>query len=114
MREREGAGVVPSWILLATYIGGFLLSQLKFLLGVFKSLRVLVQLIFSSLELLLQRYQIVLKLRWVSVRDSSVSGGRKGSDQRGETELRECAQVARRSAQQERTGQDGGKREKEE
>lgn len=51
-----------------TYIGGFLLSQLKFLLGVFKSLGVLVQLILSSLQLLLQSYQIVLKLRGVSVR----------------------------------------------
>ncbi len=51
-----------------TYIGGFLLSQLELLLGIFKSLGVLVQLILSSLQLLLQSYQIVLKLRRVSVR----------------------------------------------
>jgi len=45
-----------------TYVGGFLLSQLKFLLRVFKRLGVLVELILCSLELLLQGYQIVLKL----------------------------------------------------
>ena len=50
-----------------THVGGFLLSQLKFLLCVFKSLGVLVKLILSSLELLLQSYQIVLKLVCVCV-----------------------------------------------
>lgn len=53
-----------------TYICGFLLSQLKFLLGIFKSLGVLVQLILGSLELLLQSYQIVFKLKRVSVQRS--------------------------------------------
>lgn len=60
---RNGAFVNP----FLTYICGFLLSQLKFLLGVFKSRGVLVQLILSSIQLLLQSYQIVLKLRRVSV-----------------------------------------------
>lgn len=75
---RNGATVNPS----LTYIGGFLLSQLKFLLGIFKSLGVLVQLILSSLQLLLQSYQIVLELRPVSVRAQgrSVSAHRRESD----------------------------------
>ena len=64
--KQRGAGMVPLLNPCPTYIGGFLLSQLKFLLGIFKSLGVLVQLILSSLQLLLQSYQIVLKLRRVS------------------------------------------------
>lgn len=56
-----------------TYVGGFLLSQLKFLLGIFKSLGVLVQLILGSLQLLLQSYQIVLELRPVAATRESLS-----------------------------------------
>lgn len=78
--EEGGAGAVPS----LTYIGGFLLSQLKFLLGIFKSLGVLVQLILSSLQLLLQSYQIVLKLRPVAVpRNSLTRGDQAGAGESG-------------------------------
>lgn len=61
--EKRVAGL-SAWtpFLFDTHVGGFLLRQLKFLLGVFESLGVLVQLILSSLQLLLQSYQIVLEL----------------------------------------------------
>lgn len=45
-----------------TYIGGLLFSLLQLLLGVFESLRVLIQLIFGSLQLLLQSDQLILYL----------------------------------------------------
>lgn len=94
-----------------TYIGGFLLSQLKFLLGIFKSLGVLVQLILSSLQLLLQSYQIVLKLRRVSVRGQFQrwSAGRE----RERAQARERHTHTHRETHatgEDRTGQ-GGKRE---
>lgn len=93
-----------------TYIGGFLLSQLKFLLGIFKSLGVLVQLILSSLQLLLQSYQIVLKLRRVSVRGQFQrwSAGRE----RERAQARERHTHRERHTQQERTGQDRVERER--
>jgi len=51
-----------------THICGFLLSQLQFLLGIFKSLGIFVELILSALEFLLQCKEVILKLRvfeWV-------------------------------------------------
>lgn len=106
-----------------TYIGGFLLSQLKFLLGIFKSLGVLVQLILSSLQLLLQSYQVVLKLRPVSVTRKSLSrvirqaGGAGGGGACARTRATETD--ARRHTEThgtaDRTGQDrtGGRERRE-
>lgn len=92
-----------------TYISGFLLSQLKLLLGVLKSLGVLVQLILSSLQLLLQSYQIVLQLKWGGF------SGRAVSEVISE-QMRERAQAQQERAQrdaQDRTPrrQETGKRE---
>lgn len=95
-----------------TYIGGFLLSQLKFLLGIFKSLGVLVQLILSSLQLLLQSYQIVLKLRRVSVRGQFQrwSAGRERERAQARERHTHTQRDTRNRRGQDRTGQ-GGKRE---
>lgn len=100
--RKRGAGMVPFVNPFLTYIGGFLLSKLKFFLGILKSLWVLVQLILSSLQLLLQSYQIVLKLRRVSVR--TVSEG----DQQGEG-----VAWARTGARARRTGEKKRGQEKE-
>lgn len=45
-----------------TYIRGLLFSLLQLFLGIFQSLRVFIQLIFSSFQLLLQSYQLILDL----------------------------------------------------
>lgn len=121
VRGCSDAGAVPS----RTYIGGFLLSQLKFLLGIFKSLGVLVQLILSSLQLLLQSYQIVLELRPVSVTRKSLPRVIRRARQAGEggacarTRARERqgqthGDTRRRTAQGDRRGRDRGKREERE
>lgn len=99
-----------------TYIGGFLLSQLKFLLGVFKSLGVLVQLILGSFQLLLQSHQVVLKLMVSSLCVCVCFQCRTVSEViGGEMELawvRKGAQSAQRDSKgQDRTGT--GRKEKE-
>ena len=113
---RNGAIAIPFSF---TYIGGFLLSQLKLLLGILKSLGVLVQLILSSLELLLQSYQVVLKLRAsfsartvsevISVEHGGGAWARKGARAWTETHTHTHTHVVETG--QERTGQ--GKRERE-
>lgn len=103
----KNGGIVNPFL---TYICGFLLSQLKFLLGIFKSLGVLVQLILSSLQLLLQSYQIVFKLKRVSVRDSF------RGDQRGDgvawARTGARARTVKHGTGRERTGQDREKKER--
>ena len=117
---RNGAIAIPFSF---TYIGGFLLSQLKLLLGILKSLGVLVQLILSSLELLLQSYQVVLKLRAsfsartvsevISVEHGGGAWARKGARAWTETHTHTHTHTHTRSG--DRTGEDrtGEKRERE-
>lgn len=45
-----------------TYVGGLFLCQFQLLLGIFESLGVFVQFIFSALEFLLQRHQLIFQL----------------------------------------------------
>lgn len=87
-----------SMVALHTYVCCFLLCQFQFLLGIFKGLRIFVQLIFSGFELLLQCYQIIFELicfiivwqvkRVISGKES-VSAQRTRGRQRTETEKRE-------------------------
>lgn len=63
--------VTPEWprgqevreaVCACTYVGGLFLCQLQLLLGIFESLGVFVQFIFSALEFLLQRQQLIFQL----------------------------------------------------